>query len=169
MDNPNPRRFKAFTEDTLEAELDNSTNKNTKAVDKKALSAFKTCLEDNDAPPEFVEEFWNMTHAQLDHYFACFYAGARKQDGTLYKLNSMIQMRHALIRILRDKKKDASVDVKNFQTAKRAWKMMEERLKAAGLAVTKGAKEITEEGMSLTYEKNLVLLFVDDNKQHSSK
>lgn len=146
MDQHPSRRFQAFTEESLAKELDDNINKNTKAVDKKALSAFKKCLQDNDAPEELVEEFWKMTHDQLDHYFACFFAGARKQNGEFYKLNSMVQMRHALIRILRDNTKSAHIDSKSFHTANRAWKLMEERLKAKGLAVTKGAKEITDEG-----------------------
>ncbi len=92
-----------------------------------------------------------MDDKELDQNLAKFFAGARKQCGEKYKLNSMIQFRHSLIRIIRDKREDPNLTNKHFPKAQKAWKMMEEDLKKEGLAVTEGAKEIKQAGNSISH------------------
>jgi len=135
-------RFVTFDDAELEQKLEDAQNKNTKKAEAKAMKAFRKCLEANNASEQ--NEFWKMDNETLDKNLAKFYAGARKEEGGKYKLNSMVQFRHSLIRIIRDKRNDPHLTNKHFPKAQKAWKMMEENLKKEGLAVTEGAKEIIE-------------------------
>lgn len=146
-DQTKKKRFVTFDEDELDEKLDQAANKNTKNADSKAQRAFTQFLTESKAPHL---EFWTFPNTELDRYLAGFYVGARKQSGKKYKLNSMIQFKHALIRIVRDKRRDSKFDHKDLHYAPKAWKAMEEDLKKEGLAVTEGAVEMTEEGNRFT-------------------
>lgn len=143
---PPQKRFKTFTDEEYQELLKGADNKNTSGCDSRFMKAFKLYLTENGVPAD-QQDFWTFDDATLDSWLGRFWLGARQKNSKKYKLNSMINFKTSLTRILKENGNDADVSKKAvFKESVKAWKKMEEGLKEAGLATTENAPEITESG-----------------------
>ena len=78
-------RFVSFAEDQLEELSKAKCSKRTDSVTKNAVKLLETFCKETNQNTDWLE----VNLGELNKIFMRFYAGVRKRDGEIYKINSM--------------------------------------------------------------------------------
>ena len=128
--------------DELENFLD-CDSVNTKKVTKYAvnrLEAFAKCVGLNS-----LEDVDNLKADELDKSLSRFYAGSRKDDGTLYTKKSIQSIKYGIHKYFLAKGVDTNAE--NFRESQQSFKAMSQKLKHEGKGFVKHKNPVTKEDM----------------------
>ena len=144
-------KFVLLTDDELENFLD-CDSVNTKKLTKYAvnrLEAFVKCVGLNS-----LEDVDNLKADELDKLLSRFYAGSRKDDGTLYTKKSIQSIKYGIHKYFLAKGIDTNAE--NFRESQQSFKAMSQKLKREGKGFVKHKNPVTKEDMIKINESGLV-------------
>ena len=143
--------FVLLTEDELDNFLD-CDSVNTKKITKYAvnrLEAFAKCVGINS-----LQDVDHLKADELDKLLSRFYAGLRKDDGTLYTKKSIQSIKYGIHKYFLAKEIDTNAE--NFRESQQSFKAMSQKLKREGKGFVKHKNPVTKEDMIKINESGLL-------------
>ena len=145
----NNPRFVSYGDDELEEFIKPKTSKNTKSCTKTAITLLKTfCTETNST----YDVDGNITPQELDNVLVKFYAGARKPNGDIYKLNTMRSIRFSLQRYFLETKNINIIEDGEFTKSNSCFKNILKETRKSGKGDTNHYPEIEPEDLTKLYQ-----------------
>jgi hypothetical protein len=152
--------FVMLTDDDIADLVDGTDAANTKKQIKFAVQRLETFSKFAGVDLNLIDD-----DAQLDKLLSRFYAGLRKNDGTLYTKKSMHAIRYGLHRHFL--KKDVDITkVENFKESSRVYKSMMVKLKQAGKGCVQHKSPISEEDMAKIFASHLLDIATPEGLQN---
>ena len=148
----NSSRFVSFAEDQLEELLKAKCSKRTDSVTKNAVQLLETFCKETNQNTDWLQ----VNLGELNKNFMRFYAGVRKRDGEIYKINSMNGFRFAFQRYFHEIRGINIIGDQEFETSNKCFQNVLINIKKAGKGTVEYYSEIEPEDIQKLYRSDWV-------------